>query len=436
MRMFLGRALTIAGVAMLALTGGLPFLAVQANEHAYEVWTIDQADAQRGGAKLYIYQGSGFTETRYNGSPQVVDLNAGAAGVGDGPGVRPHLITFNSTHSHAIIANVASGHVQVMRTADRRIVASIDVGEQAHAAVASPDDSLILVANQNGKKLARIAADFRNETFRWDPASDLDLKALENPGYPDNAPVCPLLFPTGTKKAYVTLRGGGLYVVDAGSTPMRIVQRVDKERIAPAGCGGVQVGNKVYINSGTADTSDLYVFDAASDALLKHVPFTPVGKDGHGMLVLGKFLWMTNRFAPNIVVVDTTTDVNIATIGNTGKAPDLLDISPDGSRVFATLRGPNNLTGAHPAKGETPGFAVFRPDLGGASGTRLYSVPIGDQSPDTASDPHAIAVRRGSAMPAALPNTGDSLSGLVPAMLAAGAVLLLAGAALRRRTAA
>ncbi|MSQ27838.1 MAG: hypothetical protein EXR51_06845 [Dehalococcoidia bacterium] len=432
MHPLLGRLLNVIGVATL-LAAAIPLFSARASNHEYEVWAIDQADPQRGGAKLYVYQGAQFTDTRYAGTPQVVDLIAAAQGVGDGPGVRPHLITFNSTHSHALIAYVASGHVQVMRTSDKKIVASIDVGDQAHAAMAAPDDSLILVANQNGKKLARITSNFRTETFTYNPADDLDLRALENPGFPDNAPICPLMFAEGTKKSYVTLRGGGFYAVDAGATPMRVLQRHDKDRIAPAGCGGVQVGSKIYVNSGTLTSSDLYVLDARTDAILKHIPFTPVGRDGHGMVVMGRYLWMGNRASANIAVVDTTTDANIAVIPNTGIAPDLMDISPDGSKVFATLRGPNNLTGGPPAKGQTPGFAVFRPDLGGASGTRLYFVPIGDQSVDTPSDPHAIAVRRGASAPAALPNTGDNPAGAIPLALVAGAAMLLLGVRLRRR---
>src|SRR5687768_7376645 len=123
--------LSIRYAALLSLVMVLMALAssstqpAKADNHLYEVWAIDQADVARGGAKLYIYQGTQFGPTGYAGTPQVVDLNAAAIGVGDGPGVRPHLLSFNSTHSHAMIANVASGHVYIMRTSDRRVVASI-----------------------------------------------------------------------------------------------------------------------------------------------------------------------------------------------------------------------------------------------------------------------------------------------------------------------
>lgn len=416
----------VPGLTRPSLAAGVP----------YEVWVIDQADAARGGAKLYIYRGSQLESGQLMGDPEVVDLQAAATDVGDGPGVRSHLLTFNTAQTHALIANVTSGHVYFMRAADRKIVASIDVGEQAHAAYASPDDSFVMVANQNGKKLARIATDFGQDAFRWNPAEDLNLKALEDPGHPDNAPICPIVFTDGGKKAYVTLRGGGLYVVDAASTPMKVLQSYNKDQIAPGGCGGVAVGNKVYVNSGTATSSDLYVFDGTRDVLVRHIPFTPLGKDGHGMTLLGRYLWMGNRASGNIVVVDTATDTNVSILADPGAAPDIMEVSPNGDYVFVVLRGPNNLTGGPPAKGKTPGFVVYRVDAGGAGGAPALFVPLGDQSADSPNDPHALAVRRLAAepAPAALPRTGDGLADTAMALAAlAGALLAGVGAFLRRK---
>ena len=116
--------------------------ATQAN--TYEVWVIDQANVPDGGDRLYIYKPGNWAD------PETHYLWELAQGVGDGAGTRPHLLTWNSTHSHGILANVATGHVYIIRAADRKIVASIDVGEQAHGAITSPADKQILVSNQNG----------------------------------------------------------------------------------------------------------------------------------------------------------------------------------------------------------------------------------------------------------------------------------------------
>jgi DNA-binding beta-propeller fold protein YncE len=363
--------------------------AAQAN--TYEVWVIDQANVPQGGDRLYIYTPGAWTEPR-----ETYYFWELAEGVGAGPGTRPHLLTFNSTHSHGILANVASGHVYVIRAADRKIVASIDVGEQAHGALASPDGKQILVSNQNGKKLARIHADFAAETFHHDPAEDLDLGAMENPNQPDNAPICPMMYVGSGSKAYVTLRGGGMYVVDTMSSPMKVLREYPKDVIAPAGCGGIEHAGTVYVNSGSPADGFIYLFDAQTDDLVKSIPTAQYGSDAHGMAILGgRYLWMGHRGnGDNIVVLDTSTNEIVGQIDDVGAAPDIIDVSPDGDLAFATLRGPGALTGGPSAIGVTPGVAILFVDEGGKTGKRVSFIPIGQQGEGSPADPHGVAVRR------------------------------------------
>ena len=398
----MARQLTWTPLRLLALLLGGALLAVailfargqgaHAQASGYALWVVDQSNAADGGDRLYVYSSASWTEPA-----AVVPLGESAAAVGDGAGTRPHLLLFNNSGSHGILANVATGHVYVIRASDYAVVASIDVGEQAHGAMASPDDRWILAANQNGKRLARISADFATEQFVYDPSADLDLAALENPDQPDNAPICPVMY-VGTNKAYVTLRGGGMYIVDTMATPMQVVRSYTKDEVAPAGCGGLVVGDRVYVNSGTIRDSHLYVFDAASDELLQSALMTPYGTDAHGMaLVGGRYLWMANRaLGDNIVVIDTLAerldDAPLNVIDGFGAAPDLLDVSPGGDYVFVTLRGPKALTGGAGAIGETPGVAVLEVLDGGANGRLAAFLPIGDQSPESNADPHALAV--------------------------------------------
>ncbi len=378
-----------AVLLLVVAIAGLSAPAAQAN--TYEVWVIDQANVPQGGDRLYIYTPGNWSEpseTHY-----FWEL---AQGVGDGAGTRPHLLTWNSTHSHGILANVGSGHVYVIRAADRKVVASIDVGEQAHGALASPDDTQILVSNQNGKKLARIHADFATETFRHDPSEDLDLGAMENPNQPDNAPICPMMYVGGGAKAYVTLRGGGLYVVDTLASPMKVLREYPKDQVAPAGCGGIEHGGTVYVNSGSPADGNIYLFDAQSDELVKTIPTAQYGSDAHGMAILGgRYLWMGHRGnGDNIVVLDTATNEIVGQIDDVGAAPDILDVSPDGSLVFATLRGPGALTGGPSAIGVTPGVSVLLVDEAGKTGKRVTFILIGQQGEGSTADPHGLAVRR------------------------------------------
>ena len=378
------------GVLVLAFVVAA-FSAPATRASTYEVWVIDQANVPDGGDRLYIYTPGSWSEPR-----ETYYLWELAQGVGDGAGTRPHLLTFNSSHSHAILANVASGHVYIIRAADRTVVASIDVGEQAHGALASPDDKQILVSNQNGKKLARIHADFATESFRYDASEDLNLGALENPNQPDNAPICPMMYIGGGSKVYVTVRGGGLYVVDTMSSPMSVLKEYPKDQVAAAGCGGIEHAGVVYVNSGSPTDGHIYLFDAKTDALLKTIPTAEYGSDAHGMALLGgRYLWMGHRGnGDNIVVLDTTTQEIVGQIADVGAAPDLLDVSPGGELVFATLRGPSALTGGPSAIGVTPGVSILFVDEGGRTGKRVGFIAIGDQGGTSKADPHGIAVRR------------------------------------------
>src|SRR5437016_2173761 len=82
--------------------------------------------ASCGGSALYIYKGASFKDP----SPApayTVNLGEAALGVGDGVGKHGHSIAFNPAMTHAVISYVDSGHVQVIRASDRRVVASIEM---------------------------------------------------------------------------------------------------------------------------------------------------------------------------------------------------------------------------------------------------------------------------------------------------------------------
>jgi hypothetical protein len=79
-------------------------------------------------------------------------------------------------------------------------------------------------------------------------------------------------------------------------------------------------------------------------------------------------------------------------------APDLMDISPSGNRVFISLRGPNPLTGNAPgvnnAVGSTPGLGILRVQRNGRTGVLQAIAPITHVVNGVElADPHGIAVR-------------------------------------------
>jgi hypothetical protein len=70
---------------------------------------------------------------------------------------------------------------------------------------------------------------------------------------PDNAPICPRTTSDG-RFTFVTLRGGGMFVVDHNTTPMRIVAEYDRAHVDDNGCGEMEARGKMYVNSGAGRT--------------------------------------------------------------------------------------------------------------------------------------------------------------------------------------
>jgi DNA-binding beta-propeller fold protein YncE len=415
---------------------GLPVLAVEEDDGgAYEVWVIDQSDTTAdGGGTLYIYQGSDLAgQSATTAVPEVIDLGGAArtlciAQTGTAPR-RPHMTMFNTSHTHAIVAFVATGHVLFMDGMTRQPVACIDVGAQAHAAMPTADENYVVVANQNGKLLQRINTHYETNTFTLDNSYTLNLATCTTPSgapcedqvlRPDNAPICPVIEESG-RFTFVTLRGGGMFVVDSTATPMQIVGEYDRGAIHPNGCGGVELWGKMYINAGGGTPanpleSDLYNFPIGAFSTLPNPPNTPAPYlvfshdnrgfvDSHGAVLTkhDRYLWVADRAANRIIVVDTRSDEVVNEIVLAGEvsndpAPDLMDISHSGNRIFMALRGPNPLTGNAPgvnnAVGSTPGVGVIRVEKSGRQGVFFAIAPITHIVGGVErADPHALMVR-------------------------------------------
>ncbi len=76
---------------------------------------------------------------------------------------------------------------------------------------------------------------------------------------PDNAPICAFVA-SDNGPAFVTLRGGGLFVVDHTATPMGIVGEYDLSAIGPNGCGAVEANGRVFLNAGGGTATNLDEF--------------------------------------------------------------------------------------------------------------------------------------------------------------------------------
>jgi YVTN family beta-propeller protein len=404
----------------------------------YEVWGIDQSNSpgKTYGGTVYIWDGHALENAR--GARPVaerVDLGGAAAAfcsaaTGALP-VRPHMIAMNPSQTHAIVSFVGSGHVLFLDAESREPVgcirASAGAGgaRQVHMAVPSPDERYVTFANQNGKMFERILTDYAANAFVHDVASGIDLAGCITPNgvpcqaagvRPDNAPICPITEST-SRFTFVTLRGGGLFVVDSEATPMQIAGEYDSQTVHGNGCLGAEVAGKMYIDSGGGTASnlhqaDLYVFPVDGYSPL-NPPNTPAprvvfseeteGADAHGAALTkhGKYLWVADRGRNFLWVVDTATDEVVNTIPLAGSVsddptPDLLAASPNGTHVFMSLRGPNPLTAdPHVSTGSTPGVGVLRVLRSGRDAVFEAVAPVSNVDGEgiERADVHAMTVR-------------------------------------------
>lgn len=404
----------LRGLVLLCLLSGGGMRAAQ----AYEVWLTDQSDTgKESGGFLYIYDGAQLAANPASAKPaETIDF-AGDIGkfceeATKKPVRRPHMLFFNAKQDHAIVSFL-SGQVLIMDAATKKAEACLSMGKNVHAAWPTPDQKMALAANIAEKKFIRIWTDYAAHKFSFDPDKDvINLASMESGERPDTAPICPIT-ESSSKFAFITLRGGGLIVVDVSATPMKVIATLNNDQVHPAGCGGIEAGGTMYINSGggwpIAPLSyDVYALDMTN--LPKSVSAKLVSQrdnqfaDSHGMAVVGRYVWSADRAGNNIEIIDTLSNlvvgsVDLVTPVNSDPAPDLIDVAPDGQYVFVGLRGPAPLTGndktANNAKGTIPGVGVVHVDAGGKVGhykgqATITNVKDGKETADT----HGIAVRK------------------------------------------
>jgi hypothetical protein len=401
-----------------------------------EVWVVDQSNTNglTFGGTIHIYSMSKLMGSAAAKAKPIASIDlAGAtatlcqAATGTNP-VRPHMLFFNASHTHGVLSFVTSGHVVIFEGASRtpiacfRMSAGAAGARQAHAAFLTPDDRHIVVANQNGKLVERIDTDYATNTFVHATAATLDLANCTTPnGYPcqdpvlrpDNAPICPRV--GSGNVTWVTLRGGGLLVVDPDATPMQIIGEYDAATVHPNGCGGTETGGYMWLNSGGGTANNLHEFDAYRFPLTGYSPSNPPNtparllafsndvepRDSHGTTLVHGHVWIFDRGANVAEVFDGASGAHVRTVSLLGgpsddPTPDLADVAPSGNRIFVSLRGPFPLSGdPHVATGSTPGIGVVEVQQGGATGFLKAVVPISniDAGGVERADPHGIRVR-------------------------------------------
>jgi hypothetical protein len=408
----------VLAIAASALVGAGVGIGGMAPASAYEVWLTDQSDtAKESGGFLYIYDGATLAANPAAAKPAVTidlsgEINTFCEEATKKPVRRPHMLFFNKNQDHAILSFL-SGHVLFMDAKTRKPEACLSMGKNVHAAWPTPDQKMAIAANIAEKKFIRIWTDYAAHTFSFDSEKDVvNLAALEGGDRPDTSPICPIT-ESSSRYAFVTLRGGGLLVFDVTTTPMNVVATLNNNQIHPAGCGGIQVDETMYINSGggwpVAPLSyDVYALSicptfrnrSQPNWCLNGMTDLPIPTGWPGL----DAMFGVDRAGNNVEIIDTLSNLSVGSVelvtdANKDPAPDLMDNAPDDQYVFVGLRGPNPLTGndkiVNNAKGTVPGVGVIHVDGEGKVGhykgqAVITNMKDGKETADT----HGIAVRK------------------------------------------
>jgi hypothetical protein len=398
---------------------------------------------------------------------------------------------------------VASGHLGIVEAESRKALClfrttGTTTGRQNHMSFWSPTGEQLIVANQNGRMLERINvlrdSSGNMNAFVFDAAASLDMvggsgrivtqpvavdldpaddvsctvsgvvqdgQSLATPNgvmkqfvdRPTNTVICPLYSSTGMH-VFATLGGGGMFVVDATSTPLKIVAEYGKSVIRAAGCGGTSAAGFMHLNTGTpgADISEFSIY-----RITESFPFAPafnapnfpapesvwqdvdngkvagidlphdMNRDAHGMMLASPgtsssadYLHQFDRIRNNVEVfkiappwhdlgkrhigsydltISGACGTTLGSVHHNDPTPDLGDLvinSSGRSYIYVALRGPFPLTVAHAASGSCPGLGIVELSSNLKSGTLVSVLPtfVADFAVSkNLSDPHAVVVR-------------------------------------------
>ncbi len=500
--------LSIIGLSLAIFLAIFPERAYSANS-GYEVSLSDQGNTQElttinpnglYGSKLRIYDGADLERNPPIDNPLVLDVvtdlfpNAISS---TGAHVNRLHGTFPTPDNKYMALNfLASGHLGILDGETKKPVClfrttATSTGRQNHMARITPDGTKILIANQSGRMVELVEIE-KNATgqvtgFNYNANASLDLvggtgRVLSQPiavdvnqgddisctltgnvadaqpvstptgnpkqavgVRPTNTVICPIIS-DNSKHAYVTLGGGGMFVVDITKKPMTIVAEYDLNVYHGAGCGGLSADRFMMLNTGTStpNVSEFTLYRFRQNYPLApnyNQPNQPLptsvwadadngkiipanNRDAHGMVVIknltngdAKYLHIFDRIRNNVEVFKmsppwhnlrmrhegtydlTTTGVCGTTLGagdNNDPTPDLAHLSLNGSKIYVALRGPNPLSVSHAAVGSCPGLGIITLSRNQKSGqlTHVLSTMItsGDSTKNL-SDPHDAAVR-------------------------------------------
>lgn len=267
----------------------------------------------------------------------------------------------SGTPKTAIVLNSGSASVSLIDMAKREVTKTFGIGKEPHHLMLTPDQKIVLVANAAGNDIVlldSVTGEFirripniidpyhigyspdkkwfvvaGNRLDRVDIYSvknqDLQLvKILKLPKTPSH-----ITFTSNSKTAFVTLQDSNeLVAIDLETqTP---IWKMSTGKM-PAGVW-MTPGDK-YLLVGLTGSDGVQVIDWKNR---KEVKVIQTGKGAHNFRPLGdrRHIFLTNRVASTISLIDMEKLEKVADITDLPAGPDCMDITPDGKELWVTFR--------------------------------------------------------------------------------------------------
>ena len=310
-----------------------------------EIWITAQNTSE-----LKILSGNGHIET--------VALPAGA---------EPHMINFSPDGSYAYVSNLGDGNLLVVRTQDRQIVTSINLGPNwTHQTQPSPDGSILLSANPMTGMLTKIAADEEAET--WTPVAAVNVTAATGLG-----PVCTAFRPDG-QRAYVSLFGPGIAVVDVPT--MTVIRRIPLIGGIACGLASSKDGRTIFVIS-AGGTGHFYRLDTTTDTLTEDTGYGAIAVGIHGLITSAneKRAYITAPASEEVKVLNLNgNDVSTISLDWRPGVADLPDsFARKGSYLYVALRFGGQVARINTQTGEVDYLYIAPP---ATSGWALHGMAV------------------------------------------------------------
>jgi len=241
-----------------------------------------------------------------------------------------------------IVLNKSDHNAALVDPVSLEVIAKLPTGRGPHEAIASPDGHYAYVANygawtNSGKNPAG--------EKRWDPGHTitvLDLKkrvvktTFDLKEYSDPHGVA--LSQDGTR-LWVTAEGAQA-VVEINTATGVIEKAWQTQQRASHMLVPTPDERKLYVaNIGSGSVT---VIDRRDDSV-QSIP-TGAGTEGIDVTPDGHAVWVTNRQADTVSVLDVATDRVVATFDSGGEFPIRVKFTPDGKQAWVSNASSNNIT--------------------------------------------------------------------------------------------